>query len=198
MYEGYRYKKVDLVQGDPAWHDFRKNKMTASRASSVMCENPWCSPFQLWEEMALGITKKKTAAMQRGNDLEEAARQRMNAHFGVKYEPMVVQSIAHPNFIASLDGYYEDERGEPHIAEIKLPGKKAHFDAQCGYVPKYYVAQLQHQMDLCGVNEMVYWSDDGTAGIPITVKRDEQYCIELFTKELAFLARVLNFDPPET
>jgi len=127
--------------------------------------------------------------------MEAKARNWLNAQVGSEYKPVVIQSVAHPDFIASLDGYFEIN-GRPLICEIKCPGIHAHGDALAGRVPAYYMPQLQHQMDMVGVDEMLYVSFDGENGVTILVPRDEEYCENLFISELAFLASLIDFRPP--
>lgn len=190
-----RYRVIDLVQGSQEWHDFRKGKIGASMAPAIMGVSPWQTPLQLWEEVVFGISAPKNRAMQRGNDLEEKARQWLKQFKG-DLKPTVVQSIAHPDIIASLDGYRSNEGGIT-IAEIKCPGSETHLLALEGKIPPNYYPQLQHQMDVVGVDTMLYVSFDGTDGVILLCHRDEEYCQKLFQEELAFIASVLRLRPPE-
>lgn len=185
------------VQGSEAWLEFRKDKISASMAPSIMGVNPYCSRLQLWEGIMFNTSKPKTAAMQRGNDLEQKARDWLNMMTGRNYIPVVVQSVAHPEFIASLDGYWVDEAGKIHIAEIKCPGTATHARALEDEIPEMYYPQLQHQMDIVGVDETIYLSFDGEEGVMLPCLRDQYYCASLFAEELAFAASLIMFKPPE-
>jgi putative phage-type endonuclease len=192
-----RYVIHHLEQGSQDWIYFRKGKIGASMAPVIMGVSPFQTKLQLWEEFIFDTEKPKTRAMTRGTELEEKARQWINKSLNREYKPVVLQSINNPEFIASLDGYYEDEDGKPQLLEIKCPGQEAHLLALEGKIPDYYYPQLQHQMDLAGVDEMLYVSFDGEDGKFIFCERDEHYCAELFAEELAFFASVISFRPPE-
>ena len=187
----------ESIQGSKEWLDFRKGKISASMAPTIMGENPYTSALQLWEEIVNDKPKEKNEAMARGNRLEPKARAWVNETLGVNYEPAVVQSVAHPDFIASLDGLYFDERGKAHILEIKCPRADIHLDALQGNYPFYYAAQMQHQMDIMGLDEMKYCSFDGEKGVILTIRKNEEYGKLLLAEETAFLASLINFKPPE-
>ncbi len=194
-----RYRIIEgeeSIQGSPSWHKFREGKVSASIAPAIMNESPFLTRKQLWEQFVHGTKSIQNDAMKRGNLLEPVARDWVNRKLGTNYQPKVVQSIAHPDFIASLDGYFEGFDGEPYLLEIKCAGAKDHLEAINGCVPAKYKAQLNHQMDLVGVDSMHYCSFDGKDGVVFEVHRDEYYCVTLFSEELSFLASVLNFKPP--
>jgi putative phage-type endonuclease len=186
----------ESVQGTPEWHQFRKGKIGASDAASIMGVSPWETKLQCWERIQFGIKKAPNKAMERGTALESTARKWLNDKLGKDYQPVVVQSINNPDLIASLDGYYENFEGTPYILEIKVPGIEAHGDAVSGRVPHYYIPQLMHQMDLVGVNHMIYVSYYGNHGEILHVERDEEYCKKLFLEELSFMASLIDFRPP--
>lgn len=166
-------------------------------APVIMGVSPFQTKLQLWEEIVFDHEKPKTKAMERGSALEGKARAWFNNKVGREYRPVVLQSVAHPELIASLDGYFENSEGKPHLLEIKCPGTEAHLMALEGKIPDYYYPQLQHQMDLAGVSEMLYVSFDGEEGKILPCFRDEYYCVDLFAAELAFFASIIDFKPPE-
>lgn len=195
--KGYRIVTgPEGIQGTPEWLKFREGKISASIAPAIMNESPFLTRKQLWDHIVHGTKTFQNDAMKRGNWLEESAREWVNNKLGTNYQPIVVQSVAHSDFIASLDGYFEGFDGEPFILEIKCAGVKDHLEAISGHVPAKYKAQLNHQMDLVGVDSMHYCSFDGEDGVILEVKRDEYYCVDLFAEELSFLASLLNFKPP--
>lgn len=193
-----RYHIVDLEQGSEAWHKFRERKIGASMAPIIMGVSPYKTKLQLWEDILLVNKPHTTYAMKRGTDMESKARDWMNAQPGLGgiYKPVVIQSIAHPDIIASLDGYYVNE-GRIHILEIKCPGMQDHLTAIGGEIPDHYYPQLQHQMDLAGVDSMLYLSFDGDTGVVVPCFRDEYYCATLFAEELSFYASILSGKSPE-
>ena len=148
----------ESIQGSPSWKEFRRGKMTASMAASVMGIDPWRTPLQLFNEWVIGGEKIVTPAMKRGTELEPLARDLYNIRSGRNYVPVVIQSLINPILVVSLDGYWEDEFGQPHIIEIKCPSKQSHANALKGKVEKHYYLQLQMQMDVVGVDQISYIS----------------------------------------
>ncbi len=192
--------RKDLVQGSPQWHEWRKGKIGASSVAPIMGLSPYTTKLQCWETFKFGSVKEKTAAMQRGNDLEETARMALNSHFDphVTFEPVCVESCMYPWLIASLDGVTFDEHGNVYMAcEIKCPGKRDHDIALKGTVPEHYYPQLQHIMCILGVPMMVYWSFDGTEGTPVWVERDDEFIGRMIKEEVAFMESLRDFMPPE-
>lgn len=184
------------VQGSREWLDFRKDKITASMAPSIMGVG-FQTRLQLFESIVYDQPIKKSLAMERGNDLEPKARQWLNMTLDRDYEPEVIQSIDNPSFIASLDGFYLDEEGNAMICEIKCPGPVDHSTAVSGLVPDKYYPQLCFQMIIAGVTEMVYCSFDGRDGAIIHVKLDEDYARELMHECKIFRDNVIEMIPPK-
>ena len=184
------------IQGSPEWLNFRKGKIGASDAATIMGISPWETPLQLWERMTFDKEKTKTTAMKRGTDLEAKAKDWVNEKLKVNFQPAVIQSLENPERIASLDGF-EIKGSMPFLLEIKVPGMKSHLEAINGVIPDHYYPQLQHQMDVAGVDEMLYCSFDGEKGIIIICYRDAKYCEELFSREMLFMKHLNDFRPPE-
>jgi putative phage-type endonuclease len=191
-----KFKLIDLKQGTPEWHEFRKDKIGASDAAAIMGLSPFETPLQCWERITFDKKKPKTVAMERGSNLEAKARKWVNTKLKVNFQPAVIQSIEYPERIASLDGF-EEVNGVIFLLEIKCPGQQDHQDAVNGRVPPHYVPQLQHIMDVAGVDEMLYCSFDGEEGRVVLCYKDEDFCRKLFCEEMAFIARLNDFKPPE-
>jgi len=187
----------ESIQGSQEWLEFRRSKIGASMAAAILGIDPWTSPLQLWEQIVLQKEKKSTYAMQRGKNLEQKARDWLSNMMNTAYRPEVIQSLEYPDLIASLDAFCELPDGNVAIAEIKAPNQKTHQEAIDGKIPQHYVAQMQHQMMVAGVKSMLYCSFDGTDGVILPCIRDEKFCQKLVAKEMAFLASLINFDPPE-
>ena len=186
---------IDIEPDSPEHFEFRKGKIGASHAPDIMGVG-FHSPLQLWEELSFDRPRRKTASMQRGNDLEKEARAWVNAKLKVDYQPKIIQSMEHPWRIASLDGYYKRE-GKHYLLEIKCPGHQDHLQAVGGNVPEKYNPQLQHQMDLADVDHMFYCSFDGEEAALVVVERDKAYCKELLREETVFKWRLDKFVAPE-
>jgi putative phage-type endonuclease len=187
----------ESVQGSEEWLEFRRSRIGASQAAAILGIDPWITKLQLWENIVYNQSKPVTAAMQRGKDLEGAARVWLSNLMDTPYESAVLASNEYPGIIASLDGFCELPDGNVAIAEIKVPNKDTHQKAIDGIIPDHYYAQMQHQMVVAGVKSMLYCSFDGQDGVVLPCLKDEKYCSILISKELAFLSSVINFDPPE-
>jgi len=184
-----------LLQQSQEWLEMRRNKIGASDAPVIMEVSPWKTPYQLWEEK-LGIRKEnaKTQAMQRGLDLEEKAR----TCFENKMDLIVLpQVIFHPKnhwMMASLDGMDVEQK---HIVEIKCAGKEDHQMAKEGKIPEKYFPQLQHQMEVTGLDMAYYFSFDGEDGVIVEVSRNTKYINELVQNEGKFYKCMQDFLPPK-
>jgi putative phage-type endonuclease len=172
-----------LIQHTPEWHQMRRNHIGASDAPVVMEVSPWKTPYKLWmEKLGLGSTIK-TQAMQRGLDLEQSAREAYEKATGLFIVPDVVLHKSIDFMMASLDGI-DPERKK--IVEIKCAGKEDHSLALNGEIPVKYIPQLMHQMEVCEVERMDYYSFDGHEGVIVPIQRDDQYIKRMITKEKEF------------
>jgi putative phage-type endonuclease len=183
----------ELQQGSPEWLEFRQNHIGASDCATIMRMNPWSNPLDLWREKALGWQKPKNAAMQRGNDLEQLARNAYQLEKGILVMPLVAEDLVHPFISASLDGITECLK---HGVEIKC-GKSSHKLALQGTIPDYYWAQMQQQMYVANLREIDYFSFGEEENVLITVSRDNNFIQEMLEKELKFWDCVVNYTPPE-
>ena len=187
----------ESIQGSNAWKEFRKDKIGASDVATILGVNPWETPLEFFERRIHGIEKPKSAAMQRGNDLENEARRRINEKMGRNYQPYVLQSYDNPNLIVSLDGIYVDEDAV-HIIEIKCPGKKTHEIAQSGQIPFYYIPQICYQCMLTGAETAFYVSWDGMSDdlVMIAYEPNKELCDEISLKVNQFLQDLKELKAP--
>jgi hypothetical protein len=94
---------------------------------------------------------------------------------------------------ASLDGI---DKAESLIVEIKTGGEKSLERAKSGIVPDNHFCQIQHQLEVTGLDRCVYYFYDGQRGYPIDVYRNTKYISSLVEEEKRFWDGVLNFSPP--
>lgn len=184
-----------LVQQTEEWKHLRKNKIGASDAPIIMELSPWRTPYQLWEEK-VGISKGQETndRMKRGLDLEEKARKKFEEKTGIMMFPQVV---FHPNYnwmMASLDGMDIEQK---YVLEIKCAGKEDHSAALDGEIPKKYYPQLQHQLEVCGLDLAYYFSFDGDEGVILECRRDTRYIKNMITKEQEFYKCIQDFTAPD-
>ncbi len=188
---------IDLVQGTPEWHSFRKNHIGASDAPVIMKESPWKTPYQLWQEkLGVGTQTETTSAMRRGINLEDSARSMFEKMTGIKVSPRVAVSHEFPFMAASFDGISEDYK---EIVEIKCPGMQDHMSATAGAVPKKYLHQLLQQMivsDTEHVHYLSYRSDDDVAILEIKRKDFNKEIDDLIKSAKEFWRCVQELEEP--
>jgi len=154
---------VQLTQGSQAWLDYRRTMRNASETAAVLGVSPWCTPYQLWLQKTGRAQTKANAAMQRGTDLEPAARLAYETETSNIMQPLVLQDGP---YSASLDGMTLE--GDL-ILEIKCPyqGQDSALwrEVKAGYVPDHYAAQVQHQLMVSGAKLAHLYVFDGTQGL---------------------------------
>ena len=187
-----------LIQGSQEWLNFRKKGIGASDAPVIMGVSPWKTPYELFlEKLDLSHAEYETPAMRRGKELESRARDIFTEITGIEMKPNVLTHQTRNWMIASLDGI--DSTGK-NIVEIKCPSKiEDHSFAEINKrVPEKYYPQLQHQIEVCGIDKAYYFSyfnDDET--VLLEIGRNEQYIKSLIQKEEEFLYCVNNVISPK-
>lgn len=188
-----------MQQNTPEWLEMRKGKIGASDCPIIMGVSPWTTPYELWErKLGLREEQQENEAMRRGKELEPFAR----AEFNRLIDGLVFPQIKiHPKYdwmMASLDGISDNGKC---VVEIKCPANfKDHELALNGSVPPKYIPQLQHQMEVCGLDEMFYFSyytpyhEKPTALIPVV--RDQKYIDNILTQEIEFYRCMKEIEAP--
>lgn len=188
---------LDLQQGSEEWKSWRRTKITASDASSILNMNPWKSKIQVWEEKVFGweqvFDQKSLDRMARGTAMEPIARMLYQDLYGIELEPMVIESAEYPFLSCSLDGMTETL---DHAVEIKC-GASSYRLAKDEIVPEYYLSQLAHQMLVTGLPSIDYFCYYELDAILLTVKRDDELIKLLLEKEIEFWHNVQLEIPPE-
>ena len=180
-----QYQVIDLEQNTPEWEEWRFAGIGASDAPAIMGDNQFKLASELLHEKKNRITPPKNIYMLRGSQLEPIARDAYSKKYDIELMPLCVQSMEHHWLRASLDAI---SPARDHLVEIKC-GQSAYKKAQRGIVPFYYYGQLQHQLQLTGLQEMYYWCFwPNMPGIRIRVKRDNNYISRLFEAEVEFYA----------
>jgi len=183
-----------LIQGTPDWLESRRTKITSTDASILLGVNPWCTPLKLYlRKKGLIPDVECNAAMERGKALEEPARQWFEKKTANIMFPVVRFHKEHDFLMASLDGMTIE--GDA-IVEIKCPGEKTHALALQGEIPDYYMAQVQHQLLVTGLDMAYYCSFDGTDGVIIEIKRDKVMIDKILELAIEFHKCLINNTPP--
>lgn len=190
------YQIINLEQGTAEWLAFRKDHIGASEAPIIMGASPWKTKRELWENK-LGLTEdqKSNRAMQRGIDLEPAARAKFIEVASTEVSPAVAVSTRYPFMMASYDGISADGKT---IVEIKCPGKADHEAALKGRIPKKYLYQLIQQMIVAGVNKINYFSyrNDDDFSL-VNLELDPKMAEKLIEEEKKFWEYVTGFKDPD-
>ncbi len=131
--------------------------------------------------------------MQRGLALEEPARNEFIRQTGIEMVPAVVVSDEYNFMMASLDGLSNNKQ---YAVEIKCPSHKDHDLALNGCVPEKYIPQLQHQMVVCKLEMIFYFSYNEESSKIIEVKRDDDYINSLIKKDAEFWDCWQNLEQP--
>src|ERR1044072_559693 len=192
-----------LIQQTPEWLEARRNKIGASDAPIIMEVSPWSTPYQLWEtKMGIRPDKPKTKRMQDGLNNEEKARTKFEEITEIFVLPQV---LVHPDYhwmMASLDGMDIEQK---NIVEIKCPGKEDHFIAKSGEVPEKYYPQLQHQLEVSGLDMAYYFSyyefeECGELKVDTALlecRRNTKYIKKMISQEEEFFKCMQDFTAPK-
>lgn len=181
-------KFIDLEQGSPAWHEFRRNGIGASDSAAILGISPWKTELELYSEKISGKQPAINPAMKRGSEREGEAREWINYHWNQDFKPCVVQHYVYPWKFASLDGYCEENA---LVLEIKWANAAVHEMAKNKKVPDYYYAQIQSQLSCTGADSCLYLSCFELFGIVdyevVEVTRDDAFIEKMIQKELVFI-----------
>lgn len=189
---------LDLEQGSPEWLKFRQNHIGASDAPIILEKSPWTTPYQLWQ-MKLGLrpSPEENDAMRRGKEKEQIARQEFIKEKQIRFEPVVVKNIKYPFLCASMDGIASSVRNLIQEAvEIKVPGRLDHEAALDGVIPEKYIPQLMHQMIVCDIEKIFYYSWNESSSKIIEFHRDSNLEKVILEKEKEFWNCIENFKEP--
>lgn len=185
------FQILDLEQGCEEWFQLRKTKITATDAPVIMGASPWKTIDELYCEKTSDTPNgKPNDRMKRGTDLEPVARELFAIQTGLEIYPKVVVKDW---CMASMDGLSPCCK---YAVEIKCPSEKAHEIAVCGEVPTYYYPQLQHQIWVCDLDMIYYYSFDGIDGVIVEVQRNEEYIENMIKEERKFYECILDRRSP--
>ena len=106
-----------MTQRSPEWHEHRARCRNASETPVVLAVSPFQTPYQLFQQKLGLVDVKVTAPMQRGTDLEPAARAAYERQTGRIMQPLVVVD---GEYGCSLDGW---TLAGDRILEAKVPMK---------------------------------------------------------------------------
>jgi putative phage-type endonuclease len=194
--------EIQVEQRSAEWFDLRKKHIGGSDVAPILGISPWKSALDVFNEKISPHVEEapRNPWMQRGVDLEPEALRAFENETGYLMSPKVMISDCSPFAIASFDGF--DAMGDKRAVEIKCGGEKSHLQAIYGEIPKYYIAQMQHQMYVAELDEIYFCSYrpeyiEKPLYIDI-IKRDEEFIASMIEAERRFYEEhMLTGIPPE-
>ena len=177
-------------QGTEEWLEMRRSKITASDVATILGENPYQTPYQLWREKMGLETREVNKAMQFGIDNENAARERYIDFTKKNVAPMVVTHPFHDWLMASLDGV--TFRAD-HACEIKSIMSVNSFDKP---IPRYHQIQMEVQAACLGLSSIDYVRDDGFEQQIIKYECDPNFLNNNLDKLREFYRCIVDKIPP--
>lgn len=135
-------KIIDLEQGTQEWLDFRENKFSASVTPCLFGVGNSSVAAEAYIRWGGGTRKNaKSENFERGHKEEKETRDFINAKQGRNFQPLVCIYDEDERFIASLDGYDNEE-----VLEVKSSPEQLRKYRETKIVPLHYMYQIQHQL----------------------------------------------------
>jgi putative phage-type endonuclease len=165
----------NVVQGEPSWHQLRKQFYPASEASAVLGASPYKTRSQLLHERSTGIVPDVDAGTQRrfddGHRFEALARQIAEKILDEDLYPVVGTN---GNLLASFDGLTMDESVVFEHKTLNNDIRQAMHPGCTGEdLPLHYRIQLEQQLAVSGAKYALFMASswDGDSLL------EERHCI---------------------
>lgn len=189
-------KILNVDQNSKEWESLRRTKIGASEAPCICGVDPYKKPEKLFKQKFTGEKQYVSYAMNRGKHLEPIAREMIEKMTGTVYAPLVVQHDEHDWMIASLDGYSEEHK---ILIEIKCPGEKVFNQIIIEReIPVSYIYQIQHQLEVTGLDQASLVVFNGVYLETRVVERDSAIIKEILEKEAHFYNCLIYGEYQET
>jgi len=170
----------DVEQGTDEWHQLRKKRLTASRASAIGANGKGLITYvmELMQDFYSSAEKDNFTGkdMDRGNELEDSAGFIYSATTG--NETRKIGFVEHSEFVGCSPDLYCQKRG---LVEIKCPADKGFFNLLINPVEKEikseYIWQMQMQMLICDkdwCDFVAYNPNFNTELIIIRIEKDQK------------------------
>lgn len=170
-----------MRHGTVEWHEARKNRVGASEVATLIDENPYSSPAELWGIKKGLIESKYSSAAFRGQDLEEGVAKMFSRKTGRSVTPDQDAILKGPCII-TCD--YRDDHGQP--VEIKT--------SVAGY-RDYWNYQVQMQMWGTDAQQAtIAWMDSSLEVDCVVIQRDEELIEQLVNAADDFVNLMLPLD----
>ncbi len=186
------------------WLELRRQGLGGSDASVVMRKNPYRSILQLWEEKTgrMPIEDKGNEYTYWGDVMEPLIRKEFAKRTGlnVRQKHAMILHPKYPFLFADVDGIVTDGNGEKCIFEAKTVSQYKSDQWEGGQIPEEYMYQVQHYMEVCGMDKTyIAGLIGGNRFVFHVIYRDENIIKELLDAEVSFWNDcVLADHKPET
>lgn len=154
---------VNLVQGSPEWHEFRRGRLNASEASAVVGLSSYTTRTELLRIKKTGITPEVNEFTQRifdlGHEYERKARSFAESIIGEELFPTTYgASLDGLKLGASLDGI--TMLGDVTWEHKSLNAKLREY-LSAGRIPEEYHHQMEQGLMLSGAEKCLFMSSNG-------------------------------------
>jgi len=170
-----------MIQGSEEWLKARCGVVTASNFSKVFTTAGKLSTSReglINQLIAEKITGKptetfKSAAMERGNELEDTARMIVEMELGISIDEVGLIKMKDHEIGCSPDGLFDDGKSG---VELKCPLAHTHCAyLRAGKLPSTYIQQVQGSMLVLGIDTYIFASyHPEMKPLIIEVKRDNK------------------------
>lgn len=182
-------KRHDLIQGTPAWHQYRAAHLNASDVPAMMA----CSPYRTRADLSSRTQTGNPYIFQRGHQIEAAQRERVSSLIGETLSPAVFSvDVEGLPLSTSVDGITDDGK---LLLEVKTISKR--FRAMTGQrsVPLDILLQIQQQLLITEADAclLVAASYDGEEVVEATVRPAERWQQAIIISWHEFIEDYPNF-----
>jgi putative phage-type endonuclease len=187
------------------WKNLRKTGIGGSDAGVILGYSKYKSPLALWMEKTGRVIPDDldNEAIQVGNWLEPIIRRDLGPwvkqEFGAQSVEVIdpqftYASTAFPWMLANVDGFVAID-GELYGLEIKTGSSYMATQWANDQVPDSYYCQVQHYMEVLGLNKFLVFGLIGNRRILRVVPYNEMFCEDLVHQEKHFWELVQANDP---
>jgi len=203
--EGGLAVNLTRYPSDAEWREARRFLIGGSDVAPILGLSPWLTPLGLWNRK-VGLEPDDftpSIAARLGKLMEPVIAKMLAEEAGVlvmREENAIVRHAEFPVLACSPDGWAytkaDPDPVGPYLFEAKTADVSKVDDWRDG-VPPYYLPQVLHSLDVCGLERAYVAVLFGTRDFKwTTVDADPQAVAEMRPKLLDFARRVAEEDPP--
>ncbi len=191
-------RQINITQGTPEWHSWRKTLLTASDVPAILNKSPYKTARDLWfEKSGFGEDEpdESTSRIFRmGHEAEAEIRDLFLKQTKIEMKPTCFENDE--RFGASLDGY--DKR--LGILEAKLVGKDVLERAiSTNEIPEHHAIQIQTQL-FVSESDKAFWGAKAPKvkdGVVVEIGRNEKLIKEIRAQGIKFWESINSGKAPE-